>query len=86
MSSPALCSQGRAQCQTRHRPKDDVEIENLRWQETSEKDGVAHDSEGKNKEELLTLQGNLTPNLAAVTAEFIDHPGRSYPKVLSLEL
>lgn len=47
---------------------------------------MAQDSEGKNREELLALQGNLTPNLAVVTAEFIDHPGRSYPKVLSLEL
>lgn len=41
--------------------------------------GVARDSEGKNKDELLTLQGNLAPNLADVTAEFTDHPCRSYP-------
>lgn len=86
MSSPALCSQGRTQCQARHRPKNYAEIEKLQWEETSEKGGVAHASEGEHKEELLTLHGNLTPNLAAMTAEFIDHPGRSYPKVLLLEL
>lgn len=47
------------------------------------KTGVAQDSEvNKDRHELLTLQRNRTPNLADVTAQFIAHPSRSYPKVL----